>query len=44
LIERQNAIVNLQGRELNTHGDVPRIFTDSSQSRRKEKKNTFETQ
>jgi hypothetical protein len=29
--------VNLQGRELNTHGDVQRIFTDSNQSGKKEK-------
>jgi hypothetical protein len=43
LIERQKAIVNLQGRELNTHGDVPRIFTDSSQSGKKEKKKIFGT-
>jgi hypothetical protein len=43
LIKRQNAIVNLQGRELNTHEDVQRIFTGSNQSGKKEKSKTFET-
>jgi hypothetical protein len=38
LIEHQNAIVNLQGGELNTHGDVPRILLTAANQGKKKKR------
>jgi transposase-like protein len=44
LIEPLSATASFLERALNIHGDVPRIFTDSNQSVRREKKRTFEIQ